>query len=232
MLFLLIAVVATATQPAIRDFLAMESTAAGAAIPAGWIVRAVRGQDAPASSIVDSGGVRYLRIRGTSRAGWFVRELKTPIAPGSGTMEWSWRVPEPPRRADLRNEATDDAALRVFVVFERRGFWDRTPRTLFYSSGAVEPPGYERASFASSNLHVIRMSSAPKPDDWSRTVVDPFADYARVWGGAPRQIVAVGFLQDTEQTQSSALADVRSFHWRSGTSTDRNPQSFHSTERR
>jgi hypothetical protein len=195
--------------------LPLDGLSAGESLPRRWVVRPVRGERAPQLSLIDSGGTRALRIAGSDRAAWIVRELDRPIDPGSGRLAWSWRVLEHPAGADLRARSADDAALRVFVVFEREGLFDRVPHTLFYTSGTVEGAGYERPSFQSADLHVIRMGDAASDDDWQLTVVDPFADYQRIWGGKPRKIVAVGLMQDSEGTESRATADIRALVWRS-----------------
>ncbi len=195
--------------------LPLENLSAGEALPRSWVVRPVRGERAPELTLIDRAGPRVaLRISGSDRAAWFVRELDRPIAPLAGRLSWSWRVLEHPAGADLRERAADDAALRVFVVFERKGPLDRVPHTLFYTSGTVEGAHYERPSFQSSDLHVIRMRHSASDDDWRHTVVDPFADYRRIWGGKPRAIVAIGLMQDSEDTQSRATADIRALVWR------------------
>ncbi len=195
--------------------LPLKNLSAGEALPRSWVVRPVRGERAPELTLIDRAGPRVaLRISGSDRAAWFVRELDRPIVPGAGKLSWSWRVLEHPAGADLRNRATDDAALRVFVVFERKGLLDRVPHTLFYTSGTVEGADYERPSFQSSDLHMIRMRHSASDGDWRHTVVDPFADYRRIWGGKPRAIIAIGLMQDSEDTQSSATADIRALVWR------------------
>jgi Protein of unknown function (DUF3047) len=182
------------------------------------VVRAVRGEQAPQLSLLDSAGSRALRVTGVNRAAWFVRELDEPIRPSAGSLAWSWRVTRHPRGADLRRRETDDAALRVFVVFERANRFDRVPRTLFYSSGIAEDTLYRRRSVQSSDLHIIRMGGPETDGRWLRTAVDPFADYQRIWGGTPRAIAALGIMQDSEQTKSEASADVRTMVWRPGRS--------------
>lgn len=196
--------------------LSLDGTAADRPLPRGWVVRAVRGERAPQFSIIDSAGTRALRVTGVNRAAWFVRELDAPISPSVGSLGWSWRVLRHPGGADLRRRDADDAALRVFVVFDRANRFDRVPHTLFYSSGTVEDTQYQRRSFQSSDIQVIRMGGPGTDGQWLRTTVDPFADHQRVWGGTARAIVAIGIMQDSEQTMSDASADVRALVWRRG----------------
>ena len=204
---------AVSREPDNRDLLDLAGTPPGGALPSPWMLRAVRGQRAPDSRVEDSGGVRFVRIGGAGRAAWYVHELTDPLKGEAGELAWEWRVPLAPRGADLRAAATDDAALRIFVVFAR-GLFERTPRTLFYCTGGTEPAMYERASFSSPRLHVLRMGKGLAAATWERLHVDPFADYRRIWQAPPPAIVAIGIMQDTDQTGAATLADLRSLTWR------------------
>ena len=197
------------------NLLRLETVPLGGGLPSGWTAIPVRGQRSPTSTVRDSAGRRFLRLGGTGKAGWFVNQLEAPVAPATARLAVSWRVLVSPARADLRAAVTDDAALRVFVVFATQGIFERRPRTLFYTSATSEPSGYSRPSFQSRALHVIRLESDAASTAWVETVLDPFSDYQRIWGGTPRAVVAVGLMQDTEQTGSAAIADVRTLSWRS-----------------
>ncbi len=195
------------------DLLGLRAVQVGGGLPPAWTAIPVRRQRSPVATVLDSADTRFVRLAGTGRAGWFVNRLAAPVAPSATRLAVSWRVLVAPRGADLRAAATDDAALRVFVVFAMQGPFERTPRTLFYSSGAAEPSGYHRPSFQSRALHVIRLASDVSSSLWMETELDPFSDYQRIWGGKPRAVVAVGLMQDTEQTGSTAMADVRGLAW-------------------
>ena len=197
------------------DLLGLDMVPLGGGLPSAWTVIPVRRQRPPTATLLDSAGSRFVRLEGTGRAGWFVKKLNAPVAPSPTRLTVSWRVLVAPARADLRAAATDDAALRVFVVFATQGPFERTPRTLFYTSGTVAPSGYSRPSFQSRALHVIRIGPDAATSMWVEGVLDPFSDYQRIWGGTPRAIVAVGLMQDTEQTGGSATADVRELSWTS-----------------
>ena len=193
------------------DLFALSSARANAALPAGWQTRAVRGQRLPMSQIIDTSGIRYMRVRGQGQAGWFVRELPVPLLVSAGRLHWTWRAPLAPRGASVAAAATDDAAVRVFVVFGgRRGFMQR-PRVLFYTLADGEAmPDRSDSPFG------VRIAGRPElAHDWVGAVADPFLDYRRIWGSAPPPIVAVGVMQDTDQTRSAAIGDVRHLHWRS-----------------
>lgn len=197
-------------QPA-TDLLQLSGQQAGDDLPTAWRVRAIRGQTAPSSRIVDSAGLRYLRIAGTASAAWFVHELTMPLSIG-GRLSWRWRVPLAPTGARLDAAATDDAALRVFVVFARRGMFEKTPRALFYAlaDGAPPPmaPGPQRRPLAS-----IAAGQPALATNWLSVTVDPIADYRRLWRSDAPRIVAIGVMQDTDQTRSAAIGDLMDLQW-------------------
>ncbi len=182
-------------------------------VPSGWKVRNIRGQAAPEVEIRNDGEGPVLRVQGTGRAAWFYRELPTPLDESPGSLAWSWRVVRAPVGADLRQEKSDDSPVRVYVVFGRPGPFGGSSRVIFYTFGSDEPDAYARASFASSRLHVIRVGGTPDVGRWKENAVNPFADYRRVWHRKPPPITAVGVMQDTDQTHSMAVAELRRLEW-------------------
>lgn len=195
------------------EILDLASARLGPGAPSGWKVRAVRGQQAPEIEIRNDGQGALLRIQGAGRAAWFYRELASELAESAGALQWSWRVLAAPAEADLRVEQRDDAPIRVFVVFGTQGFFRRSARIIFYTFGNAEPLAFERASFSSDKLHVIRVDGARERASWQEHAVDPFADYRRIWNQAPPAITAVGVMQDTDQTHEQATAELRRLAW-------------------
>ncbi|MCC7052962.1 MAG: DUF3047 domain-containing protein [Gemmatimonadaceae bacterium] len=180
------------------------------ALPSGWAVRAVRGFREPLSEVVDSGGLRFLRLSGTGRAAFFVRRLETPLRSTSGRLGWTWRVPVTPVGASAASPATDDASLRVFVVFERHATFARAPRALFYTLGDGDPAQRTAGRGAVQSINAGRPLAARH---WVDVLVDPVRDYERIWRAAAPAIVAVGVMQDTDQTGSAAVGDMRRLEW-------------------
>jgi len=193
------------------DLFALRSASANASMPVGWQARAVRGQRLPMSQIIDTSGIRYMRLSGQGQAGWFARELPVPLVASAGRLHWTWRVPLAPSGANVGAPATDDAALRVFVVFDRHGRFVQRPRMLYYTLADGEP-----AQDRPNSPFGVRIAGRPaQAHDWISVAADPFTDYRRIWGSAPPSIVAIGVMQDTDQTRSAAIGDVMNLHWRS-----------------
>lgn len=192
------------------DLLDLVGATAKAPLSPAWQVRAVRGEQAPMLALVDSANARFLRVSGTARAAWHVREFATPWREPSARLSWVWRVSVAPTGADLTSAKTDDSALRVFVVFDHTSRFTRTPRTIFYTAQPTGAAAYERRSFSGNDLYVIGLPASGDAAAWSPVSVSPLVDYQRIWKRAPPAIVAIGFLQDTDQTRSFSRADLMS----------------------
>ncbi len=195
------------------ELLDLHKVRPGEALPAGWAVRPVRGERVPAYVVRDSSGERFLRIEGRGTAAWFVRALEPAESPKRGLLTWRWRVPLAPRGADVRERSRDDAALRVFVVFDHRGFISRVPRTIFYTVTEPALSGYQARSRQSGDLMIVGVSAARPGLGWNRTTRDPLADYRAFWKAEPPRILAIGLMQDAEQTKSAVIADIESLTW-------------------
>ena len=195
------------------ELLGLATAPAGAALPSGWVTRAVRGQRLPKSQIIDSSDSRYLRLSGAGHAGWFVRELPVPLfAASPGALQWTWRATLAPLGADVGAAATDDATLRVFVVFARHGRFALKPRAIFYTL-ADGVPARDRTDAPFG----VRIAGSPaRARDWVRASADPFSDYRAIWGDSPPPIVAIGVMQDTDQTRTPAIGDILTLYWRHG----------------
>ncbi|CAN5206489.1 hypothetical protein BH09GEM1_BH09GEM1_39160 [soil metagenome] len=196
------------------DLLGLSAALPGAGVPPGWKVRLVRGQSAPVAEVLREDGASVFRLSGTGRAAWFYRELSPELGESSGSLDWSWRVIEAPRAADLRAKETDDSPIRVYVVFGKPGLFNRAGRIIFYTFGNAEPDDFSRPSHGSDKMHVIRVDGAGALRVWRDHSVDPFVDYRRIWHRDPPPITAIGVMQDTDQTGERAVAELGRLEWR------------------
>lgn len=199
------------------DLLALERSAAGNALPMEWTSRAVRGQPLPMSEIIDAADGRFLRFSGSGSAGWFGRELRAPVPAAGGHLSWQWRVPVAPAAANVDVRSTDDAALRVFVVFARHSRFALVPRTIFYTVSTGQERSRNRQASA---LATILVATPAATRQWTTVNTNPFGDYRRLWGEDPTRIVAFGVMQDTDQTRQPAIGDLRNFIWRTPDAAD------------
>lgn len=197
------------------DLLDLQSAPLGAGVPAEWKIRAVRGYPAPTVTITDAGGVRALRVAGSASAAFVYRQLDQPLQDVNGSLKWTWRVLRTPKGADLRSSKTDDAGLRVFVVFGKPGkLFGGSSRVVFYTWGNKEPVGLSRTSFVSDRMHIVRLAGDEDvARGWREEVINPFADYRLFWNADAPPITSIGFMQDTDMTKSAATAELRSLTW-------------------
>ena len=185
-------------------------------MPDSWASQAVRGFELPELAVVDIDGERCVRLAGTKAAGWWSRRLEDPVS--SGLLSWRWRVLEQPLGGDLRDRATDDSALRVFVVFGPPDVFDSSSRAIFYTWGHTEPSGFRSNGHRTDRFHVIRLAGSSEVGTvWRSEGVDPFGDYRRIWGGAAPPVSAIGFMQDTDQTRRRAVAELRALRLKAAT---------------
>lgn len=49
---------------------------------------------------------------------------------------------------------------------------------------------------------------------WTSAEANPGLDYRRLWGGTAPRIVAIGVMQDTDQTMTLAIGDLSRLDWR------------------
>lgn len=176
-------------------------------------MHAVRGFSAPVTAVIDSAGIRFLRIAGQGQAGFMVRDAPTSRPLAAAALSWSVRVESAPPEADLTHADTDDAPLRVFVVFESPRRLFARPRTLFYSLDRRASAPTPRPSHVARDLRVIGMPSADPDTGWQMAMVDPVADNHRLWGTGEVRVVAIGVMQDTDQTGGHAVTDLRHLTW-------------------
>jgi hypothetical protein len=197
-----------------QSLLELERAPRREGMPPGWRIQPVKGQSAPAFRIREEHGRMALRISGAGAAAWAHRRLESPIT-GGGTLSWSWRVLEQPAGADIRSRKTDDAALRVYVVFGGKGRRvEDADRAIFYTWANTEPQGLALPSFVSGSIQVVRVAGASEADgDWREQEADPFADYRRFWPGEAPAITAVGLMQDTDATRGRAVGELRWLKW-------------------
>ncbi len=210
---LLALLLALAPMTALLD---LDGPPAATGLPAGWEVRPVKGQTTPEYRVVELGdGGRALRVSGRGAAAWATHKLDEPLSPMAGSLRWSWRVLQQPGSADLRDKDTDDSPIRVYVVFGNpKKLFGGSGRIVFYTWGNAEPDGLRRPSHSSNRLHIVRAAGAREAGRaWRDYAVDPFEDYRRFWHREPPPITAVGVMQDTDMTQSLAVAELRDLVW-------------------
>ncbi|MFH1018143.1 MAG: DUF3047 domain-containing protein [Pseudomonadota bacterium] len=178
-----------------------ETFVVGAVPSDGWTTR---GGNAEGSYSIqqETGGNHYLKAvdRGRSvqlfkEKGW---DLKT-----SPYLRWKWRANRFPVGSDERIGAKNDSAAGIYVVFPRRFF---VPEAIKYVWSLNVPVGTQIARRDHFPIFVIRSGTSDQ-GHWVPEVRNVREDFISHFHRMPADPVAVGFLTDANETQSSAEAD-------------------------
>lgn len=157
-------------------------------------------------TVVDDDGIAVLKVESKDSASGLYRQLDIdPLT--SGVLSWRWRIERSlSDNKEERTKAGDDYAARVLIVF-RKHFLPWKIEAISYvwagndSIGSVFPSPY-----AKNTAIVVLRSGDNEAGNWveeSRDIVD---DYHRYFGRAPKKLVAVALVVDTDNTKAEAIA--------------------------
>jgi len=157
------------------------------------------------------GGVLYMRSASSSTT--IGRELRPDIDPVEfPEIEFSIRVEEVPPGADVTNRHQDDAAFRLFLLFDKGGFLSLTPpHTIGYVWDSTLKTGETGRAATFGQVRYIAIGSGSEgTGEWKvirRNVRD---DYKLLFGkdGVPR-IKAIGLKCDSNHTRTRSGSSVR-----------------------
>ena len=121
-------------------------------------------------------------------------------------LSWDWRVNQLVEGEALERKSASDASARVYVYFESRGLpWQK--RNLDYVWSASLPVGTILTSAYSSLSKIIVVESGTASlGQWRHVARNLKADYQRCFGKHPSKVIAIGLMNDTDNTRSQALA--------------------------
>lgn len=193
-----------------RDLLALSEAAVGDSLPPQWERRVVRGSRSPVSVVRDDRGDRILSISGQRQAAWYTLDLRRAPLSRDGAATLAYRLSVIPAGSNLVRAEHSDAALRLYFVFESTRRFLPNPRMLMYSFGAVNDGPRVQQADNLCDIRLLRTSTTA----WQQAALTPAADAARDCGWTTGRIVAVGMMQDTDQTGSRAEAEIRALTWR------------------
>ena len=175
-----------------------------------------------------------LRLQTERSYGNWVFDHTPWTPPASASLQWRWRLEQPLAGADLRSKASDDAALKVCVMFdhalERVPFWERSKlrlaravsgealpaATVCYVWDALLPAGTALPNAHSPRVRYLVVRGAETaPGTWQAEQRSIGTDFLRLFGDEADRIpavlgIAVGADSDNAQTRSLAfVGDIR-----------------------
>ena len=128
------------------------------------------------------------------------------------TVSWRWKVTNVIASADLRHKEGDDAAAKVYVIFDGPSRWNPLDqRLLIYvwdnqlPTGTTLPNAWEP-----KKAHMLVLQSgADKVGQWVQERVDLVDDYRRAFPGErAASVKAIAFMADTDNTSSRVSAGL------------------------
>ena len=128
-------------------------------------------------------------------------------------LRFRFRVGELPKNTDLRKKATDDAAFRIFIAFDRGKGLFGPPHTIGYAWTRSHEPGQVITSGHFKNMRYVSIGKGmpAKPGEWITIERDLATDYRLVFpeakGGVPA-LAGVLLKCDSNHTRSSASSEV------------------------
>ncbi|MCA9538714.1 MAG: DUF3047 domain-containing protein [Myxococcales bacterium] len=125
-------------------------------------------------------------------------------------LRFRFRVLKWPAKGDLRKKGTEDAALRIFILFDHGEGFIAPPDTLGYAFASSRPVGEMITSDRFDNVKYIPIATARGYDGrWIEVDVDLVADYRRAFGvEAVPAIKAIGIKSDGNNTDAEASAEI------------------------
>ncbi|MBI2094122.1 MAG: DUF3047 domain-containing protein [Candidatus Omnitrophica bacterium] len=121
-------------------------------------------------------------------------------------LSWQWRVDQLIEKENLTRKEGSDAAARVYVYFDTKGLpWQKHHLDYVWSSHL--PVGTAMNSAYSKNSKIIVVESGNQfLGQWRSVSRNIEEDYRRCFNADPPDVVAIGVMSDTDNTQGQALA--------------------------
>lgn len=158
-------------------------------------------------SIVELDDRRCLRAQSSGGASIMLSELRFQPGPNQW-VSWEWRVDRHVDGEALESKEGSDVAARVYVYFSAKGIslpWKRP--SIDYVWSAYLPVGTVLESPYSSDAKIIVATSGKEnTGEWMRIVRNIHDDYKLVFGGEVPEVVAIGVMTDSDNTNGESLA--------------------------
>jgi hypothetical protein len=173
-------------------------------VPRGWQLKEFSGQ--AAVELVRSDGRLAVRLRSDRSSFALHRDVVVDLKEFP-YLSWSWKVTRLPAGGDVRDQARDDQAAQVYVVFPR---WP-SPRTASEVIGYVwdsrAPVGARLTHPRASNVRIIVVESGRgRMDSWQRYQRNVAEDYAALFGRPAPRVGKLAIMVDSNDTRAEAEA--------------------------
>lgn len=126
------------------------------------------------------------------------------------TLTFRFRALKWPAKGNVARKSTEDAALRIFILFDRGGGVFSPPDTLGYAFTVGQPKGVTVRSERFDNVFYISVESAAGYDGgWREVKVDLVNDYQKLFKRqAVPKIKAIAIKSDGNNTDAKVSAEI------------------------
>jgi hypothetical protein len=171
-------------------------------VPPSWVLKEFTGRASVELARTEIGPALRLRSEATSFA--LYRDLVMDLGEFP-ILTWSWKVVRLPSGGDVRQAATDDQAIQLYVVFPR---WP-SPRTssdvIGYVWDTSAPVGTRVSSAKAPNVRIIVLDSGGAGlGTWRQQARDVVKDYGELFGRQPPRVGSLAVMVDTNDTSGTA----------------------------
>ncbi|MBI4591484.1 MAG: DUF3047 domain-containing protein [Candidatus Rokubacteria bacterium] len=124
-------------------------------------------------------------------------------------LRWSWKVTTLPTGGDIRERASDDQAVQVYVIFPRWPYPRVNSDVIGYIWDSQAPVGVRLTSPQSTNVKLVVLEGGmERLGQWVREERNVYQDYVELFGKDPPRVGKVALMIDSNDTRSQAEAFV------------------------
>ena len=186
------------------------------ALPAGWEPLRFPSidEDTVYSLVVDDNGRVVLQADSRMSASGLITEVDVDLS-RSPYLHWSWTTGPDCFSGSWRDADTDDFPLRLFVIFKPSGgffsFFKRLRpgfrgNAILYVSDAPLQPEANRSSHSTDRIRIVAVERPETDSGWGQQVRNVHDDYLELFGSAPRDVVAVAVMTDTDNSRTECVS--------------------------
>jgi hypothetical protein len=173
-------------------------------VPPGWNAKEFAGH--ASVELVRDEARLVLRLRSEQSSFALYRDVVVDLSEFP-FLSWSWKVVRLPIHGDVREQAADDQAAQVYVIFPRWPAPLRNSDVIGYVWDSHAPVGTHVTSTKAGNVKIIVVASGQsQADTWRLEQRDVAKDYATLFGRQPPRVGQVAVMIDTNDTKGVAEA--------------------------
>jgi len=175
-------------------------------VPRGWDLREFAGK-AQIELIRAEPGLA-LRLRSDQASFAVFRQLVVNLA-DTPVLSWAWKATRLPAGGDVRERATDDEAIQVYVVFPRWPSLASRSHVIGYVWDTHAPVGTRLTSPKAPNVKLIVVESGPsRVGEWQQQSRNVLEDYQALFRRRPPRVGGVAVMTDADDTRGVGEALV------------------------